>query len=313
MHNRQATIQPSIKFAGILAWVLAGVMVLAACSQAVQPGTVLSPTTASETPVSPTRTTPTPGSSALSPTSTPLPSLTPAPDCKTQLGQVEEMALDTPRMYEPFKFRVYLPPCYEDEADRFYPVLYLFHGLFYSNDQWTRLGAVEVANRLILTDQVAPFIIVMPYDPNQREPVSTTFDEVFMEDLLPFIDVNFRTLSEPAYRAVGGLSRGAGWAIHFGLTHPTQFGVIGAHSPIVFWEDSTEIDSWLGAIPRSKLPRFYLDIGLSDPNQDSTVLLETLLTDRNIPHEYHINSGYHTEQYWASQVENYLRWYAAGW
>jgi len=247
------------------------------------------------------------------PTSTATPSLTPTPACITQLGQVEEMALDTTYMYAPLKFRLYLPPCYAQDADRHYPVLYLFHGLFFSDDQWTRIGALEVVNRLIITGEIAPFIIVMPYDPNQREPGSTSFDEVFMEDLLPYMDANYRTLPEAAYRAVGGLSRGAGWAIHFGLTNPTLFGLIGAHSPIIFWEDSAEIGRWLSAIPRSRMPAFYVDIGENDPNPDSAILMENLLTDRSIPHEYHINPGFHTEQYWESQVESYMRWYAAGW
>ena len=66
-------------------------------------------------------------------------------------------------------------------------------------------------------------------------------------------------------------------------------------------------------IPRSGMPRIYMDIGDRDPNSDSAGLLENLLKDRNIPHEYHINPGYHTEQYWESQVETYMRWYAAGW
>jgi len=226
---------------------------------------------------------------------------------------VQEVTLETTYMYDPIKFRVYLPPCYEHNIDQHYPVLYLFHGLFYSDDQWIRIGAVEVVNRLIITGEIAPFILVMPYDPNQREPVSTKFDEAFMEDLLPYIDENYRTLPGPEFRAVGGLSRGAGWALHFGLQDPDLFGAIGAHSPIIFWEDSTRIGDWLNAIPRSKLPRIYVDIGDSDPNSDSALLLETLLKDRNIPHEYHVSPGYHTENYWESQVENYMRWYAAGW
>ncbi|HBG75104.1 MAG: hypothetical protein A2X25_14535 [Chloroflexi bacterium GWB2_49_20] len=265
---------------------------------------------------------PQPGGSAsmVSPTQTPSPSATPVtptpsptPACMDGLGQVEEISLDTSRMYEPFEFRVYLPACYEQDADQHYPVLYLFHGMYFGDDQWTRIGAVEVANRLIVTGEMPPFIIVMPYDSNAREPGKTSFDEVFMEELLPYIDANYRTIPEPAYRSVGGLSRGAGWAIHFGLTNPALFGAIGAHSPIIFWEDSLEIGKWLNAIPRSGMPRIYMDIGDRDPNSDSAGLLENLLKDRNIPHEYHINPGYHTEQYWESQVETYMRWYAAGW
>jgi len=309
MPNRQATIQTQNYFHIMQVLALFFMLGLVACS----PTSVDQTGSASPLPAaSSTSTLQTTATSTIE-SSTSTPSLTPTPDCKLRLGQVQEVTLDTTYMYDPIKFRVYLPPCYEHNIDQHYPVLYLFHGLFYSDDQWIRIGAVEVVNRLIITGEIAPFILVMPYDPNQREPVSTKFDEAFMEDLLPYIDENYRTLPGPEFRAVGGLSRGAGWALHFGLQDPDLFGAIGAHSPIIFWEDSTRIGDWLNAIPRSKLPRIYVDIGDSDPNSDSALLLETLLKDRNIPHEYHVSPGYHTENYWESQVENYMRWYAAGW
>jgi len=309
MPNRQATIQTQNYFHIMQVLALFFMLGLVACS----PTSVDQTGSASPLPAaSSTSTLQTTATSTIE-SSTSTPSLTPTPDCKLRLGQVQEVTLDTTYMYDPIKFRVYLPPCYEHNIDQHYPVLYLFHGLFYSDDQWIRIGAVEVVNRLIITGEIAPFILVMPYDPNQREPVSTKFDEAFMEDLLPYIDENYRTLPGPEFRAVGGLSRGAGWALHFGLQDPDLFGAIGAHSPIIFWEDSTRIGDWLNAIPRSKLPRIYVDIGDRDPNSDSALLLETLLKDRNIPHEYHVSPGYHTENYWESQVENYMRWYAAGW
>jgi enterochelin esterase-like enzyme len=315
MPNRQATIHFSTQLQPLCGLAFALILGLAACSRTLavqpvipspQPGTTKSP--------SPTiQTTSGPATSTALPVATMVPTTTPTPACMNQLGQVQEMELDTTRMYEPFKFRVYLPPCYAQETNHYYPVLYLFHGLFFSDDQWVRIGVVEVVNRLIITGGINPFIIVMPYDPNQREPGSTSFDEVFMEDLLPYIDANYRILPGSENRAMGGLSRGAGWALHFGLIHPDLFGVIGAHSPIIFWEDSAEIEKWLDSIPRTRMPRFYVDIGENDPNPESANLLEKLLTDRNISHVYHTSLGYHTEQYWGSQVESYIRWYAAGW
>lgn len=224
-----------------------------------------------------------------------------------------QVELATELMYQPFKMTVYLPPCYDLYTTRHYPVLYLFHGIYYSNDQWERLGVTHVADRLISSGEVPPFIIVMPYDPNAREPASTVFDEIFLEQAVPYVDKTYRTLLDAKHRAVGGLSRGAGWAIHFGLTHPELFGAIGAHSPVIFWEDGPQIGKWLDAIPRIDMPRIYLDIGDRDPNHDSADLFKRLLQDRNIPFEWYLNSGFHTEEYWSLHVEDYLRWYAGGW
>src|SRR5665648_3481 len=175
MPNRQATIHSCDHLYALFGMVLTLMLGLAACS----PGRTAQLVTASPQPnvsQTPIQITPTPTPSVSLQSSTATPSLTPTPACRTQLGQVEEVALDTTYMYEPFKFRVYLPPCYAQETDQQYPVLYLFHGLFYGDDQWTRLGGVEVVNRLIITGEIDPFIIVMPYDSNGREPGSTSFD-----------------------------------------------------------------------------------------------------------------------------------------
>jgi enterochelin esterase-like enzyme len=241
------------------------------------------------------------------------PTITPTPVCTSGLGQLLQVELTTELMYQPFKMTVYLPPCYDLYTDRNYPVLYLFHGIYYSSDQWERLGATHIADRLISTGEIPPFIIVMPYDPNAREPASTFFDEIFLEQAVPYVDKNYRTIPDAKHRAVGGLSRGAGWAIHFGLTHPELFGAIGAHSPVIFWEDGPQIGKWLDAIPRIEMPHIYMDIGDRDPNHDSTELFKKLLQDRNIPFEWYLNSGFHTEEYWSLHVEDYLRWYAGGW
>jgi len=307
MRSRQAAIKiHPILPAGLILWAL-----LAGCGS-FQP----QPTTQSvnlTTQISPS-TTPDPTFPTPIATLTPgTPTSSPTPTCDSHQGQVQQVELTSKRMYEPFKMSIYLPPCYDLYADRHYPSLYLFHGIYYSNDQWQRLGVTQVADALISKGEIPPFIIIMPYDPNGRDPSNTTFDEVFMEEALPYADSHFRTIKSPAFRALGGLSRGAGWALHFGLTHAELFGAIGAHSPIIFWEDAPEIGTWLDSIPRAQMPRFYLDIGDQDPNNSSIDLLEGILQDRGIPFEQHLNSGFHTEAYWNQHVEDYLRWYAAGW
>ena len=304
MRNRQAAFQirhllpPGLFFC----------LFLAACSpkplqSTPQPATLTPRASLTASPTVPTQT----------PSPTASPTLDPTPICNGLVGQVMQVEFDTTRMYEPFKMSVYLPPCYTLYLEKHYPVLYLFHGIYYSNDQWIRLGVTRVADRLINSGEIPPFIIVMPYDSNAREPTNSAFDEVFIQEAVSYIDANYRTIPQAAGRAVGGLSRGAGWAIHFGLTHPELFGAIGAHSPVLFWEDAPELDKWLAAIPRSGLPRISLDIGDRDPNRDSAELLENALTDKNIPFDLHLNSGYHTEEYWSQHVEDYIRWYAAGW
>jgi len=79
-------------------------------------------------------------------------------------GSVEVSEIRTTLLPAPLVYRIYLPPCYEEDTDQSYPVIYLIHGQTYSDTQWDRLGVPETADRLIRTGQVPPFIVVMPRD-----------------------------------------------------------------------------------------------------------------------------------------------------
>ena len=101
----------------------------------------------------------------------------------------------------------------------------------------------------------------------------------------------------------------------FGLKYWQDFGIIGAHSPALFWNDGPSIVKWLDAIPLEKMPRIWIDLGAGDEKEilDSANWFESQLTGRNIPHEWYLNTGEHDEKYWSSHVEQYLRWYARDW
>ena len=223
--------------------------------------------------------------------------------------------LETSLLPQPLEYRVYLPPCYARLTSLRFPVLYLFHGQSYTDDQWDRLEADETADRLIAAGEVTPFIMVMPRDRLWTQADADPFGQAVLEVLLPSIDQTYRTLAERQYRAVGGLSRGAGWAVHFGLGSWELFGAIGAHSLPVFWSDVPSVKKWLDAIPAESMPRIFMDIGKDDRPEirESALWFESLLTQRNIPHEWHQFEGYHEEAYWQAHVEQYLRWYAAEW
>ena len=253
-------------------------------------------------------------------TSTLLPTaqvmLTPTPPaCGTRGGKINTYQLSAQWLRYPLDVRVYQPPCYDEQPERAYPALYLIHGQSFTDDQWERLGVGEVADRLIGQGELAPFLIVMPRDREWTQSDKDPFGRAFIELLLPWVDQTFRTLPERSARAVGGLSRGAGWAIHFGLKHWETFGAIGAHSPAVFWSDTPLIPAWLGAIPPDSLPRFYIDLGDRDRQEitESAAWFEDQLLRQNVVHEWHLFHGEHNENYWRAHLELYLRWYAAPW
>ena len=249
-----------------------------------------------------------------SPTATPFIQLT-KESCLAAGGKVEQLNIKSEYYDQGITFRVYTPPCYEEFPVQKYPVLYLIHGQGFDDEQWDRVGVDEAADALIGSGEVAPFIIVMPYDNYSLRPSVGFFDEAFLNELLPWIDENYRTLTDREHRAIGGLSRGASWAIHFALSEPELFGALGGHSPPVFIEEAKKVVEWLDAIPINRMPRVWLDIGDRDTENiiHSAEFFEGLLAERNIPHEWHIYPGDHSEEYWSAHVEEYLLWYARDW
>lgn len=213
------------------------------------------------------------------------------------------------------EYLVYLPPCYDELLRNEYPVLYLIHGQNYDHLQWRNLGITETADRLIARGEIPPLIIIMPRDRNWAQPTEDNFGAVLINELIPTIDRNYRTINNREHRAVGGLSRGAGWAVHLGLSEWTYFGSLGAHSLPVFWTDTGRIREWLDAIPPRLLPRIFMDIGDRDRPQilASAIWFEEVLTEKGIPHEWYLYPGYHEEAYWKEHLEEYLSWYTAEW
>jgi enterochelin esterase-like enzyme len=255
------------------------------------------------------------------PTSTPQPTQTPSPPtaiptptpltCLTQPGRVDEGILETTE--PPQAYFIYLPPCYDEKADESYPVLYLLHGQTYTADQWIRLGAVDALDNLILSGETIPFIIVFPDDRYWNLPPGAGFGARLVDDLIPNIDSTYRILPDRDHRAIGGLSRGAGWALQLGLSRWDLFSVIGLHSLAVLHNDRSKIDDWIAEIPSSSHPSIFMDIGDNDQELAMAISIEEQFTEIGIAHEWHYYRGAHTEEYWSVHVEEYIRWYAEQW
>lgn len=274
-----------------------------ACSPSDQPA--LTPT---GVPSATGTSTPTSTATPLPPTNTPTP--TPLA-CLSQPGRVETGVIEETK--PPQEFIIYLPPCYDQKPGERYPVLYLLHGQTYTADQWVRLGAVETADRLILNGEAPYFMIVFPDDRYWNVPSGAGFGGRVIDHLLPHIDRNYRTIPDREHRAIGGMSRGGGWTLRLGLTRWDLFGSIGLHSLATFLDDRPLLKRWLGVIPVESLPRIYMDSGDNDRELGGSLDVEAILSDMGIPHEWHLNPGEHDERYWSAHVEDYLRWYVAGW
>jgi enterochelin esterase-like enzyme len=253
---------------------------------------------------------PTPTQTATPLPPTPTSTATPL-GCLTQPGHVEQGVVEvtTP----PQEYLIYLPPCYDEMPDLRYPVLYLLHGQTYTDDQWVRLGAVEVIDRLFLEEEISPFIIVFPDDRYWNVQAGPGFGQRLVDHLVPYIDRSYRTVASREHRAIGGMSRGAGWALRLGLRRWELFGTLGLHSLAAFNDDRPFLRNWLEAIPPEEWPEIFIDTGENDSELGFNSLFENTLIQLGIPHEWHLYPGAHDEAYWEAHAEEYLRWYAGVW
>jgi len=262
----------------------------------------------------PTTVSPTAAHTLTLPTPTSTPEVPPtAPACMENGGRIEKTSINDGRLSLPMEVRVYIPPCYDEETSRRYPVLYLIHGQNFTEDQWERLGATKKADQLIAEQRCPPLLIVMPRDRLWTSPRESPFGAVFMEKLIPYIDSTYRTKTERQYRAIGGLSRGGAWAMHLGISQWQYFGAIGSHSSFYFYGEEYQTKHWFKQIPIESIPRIFVDIGRDDFLRKPNNQLEELLLQFHIPHEWYIYPGRHEESYWQAHLEQYLLWYTAAW
>jgi enterochelin esterase-like enzyme len=230
------------------------------------------------------------------------------------VGRVEQRKYQSLLLEKEIWLSVYIPACYEYDDKVRYPVLYLLHGQAYTDDQWIRLGAIEVANKFIREGKRRSFLMVMPYEENYLQSNDDSkFTQVIFEELIPWVDVNFHTCPEKKCRSIAGISRGAGWAIRVGLSHPELFESIATHSLPVSTRDIMQISKLLNGIMVDDLPRIWLDSGRSDLFLPGARLFEEVLMENQIPHEFYIYSGYHDEEYWQVHTEDYILWSTLAW
>ncbi|MGM9725960.1 MAG: bifunctional endo-1,4-beta-xylanase/feruloyl esterase [Prevotella sp.] len=148
-------------------------------------------------------------------------------------GQVVKVKFDSKSSEESREAFVYLPPSYDGKKK--FPVLYLQHGWGEDQTAWSSQGHADfIMDNLIAEGKCEPFIIVMTYGLTNEARYGTIhqfdytkFEKVLVDELVPYIDKNFRTKADRDHRAMAGLSMGGMETKKITLARPQTFGYYG--------------------------------------------------------------------------------------
>jgi len=252
----------------------------------------------------------------------------PPPVVPAHSGTVRTHPAFASRFLGPRDVIVYLPPEYEKEAKRRYPVLYLHDGqnLFDARHAGMEWQVDETAERLIRAGAIEPLIVVGiantdartdEYTPTRGESgggKADLYGRLIVEELKPFIDRTYRTRPMAAATGLGGSSFGGLVSLYLGLKYPDVFGTIFAVSPSVWW-DHEIILKQVAALPKKTAQRIWVDMGTGEGEEEIAGArhLRDALTAKGwtIGRElaYMEDEGaQHDELAWAARVERMLRW-----
>ena len=149
------------------------------------------------------------------------------------------------------RMSIYLPPDYKKSRTRTYPVLYLLHGSGGDEDSWQDSGrAAQILDNLMASGRCKPMIVVMPNgnvtlaaapgeDPanpkvkptgNNMESMFGGIEKVFMDEVVRYVEKEYRVQIGKKYRAIAGLSLGGLHTLYISLNNPNAFDYVGLFS-----------------------------------------------------------------------------------
>jgi S-formylglutathione hydrolase FrmB len=261
-------------------------------------------------------------------------------------GRVECNSLPSKILAHPVNYCVILPPSYDADKTRKYPVLYFFHGLGDNEQMFIHAGGFNLVEDLWEHGQLGEFLIATPnaggsFYINSRDG-ALRYEDFLVQEFLPGIESRYRTRAGRANRAVSGVSMGGYGALHLAFRHPELFSSVSAHSPAIidrlpaftaptqggsirtrilggtfgsppdpaFWDRNSPLT--LARTSNLAGLKIYFDCGDHDDFAFETgaTALDRILTSRRIPHEAHIYPGRHDWPYFAEHLPASLQFHS---
>ncbi|MCF0159390.1 MAG: esterase [Bacteroidaceae bacterium] len=211
------------------------------------------------------------------------------------------------------RMTVYTPYGYET-SKKSYPVLYLLHGGGGDEEAWSSMGrAAQIMDNLIEKGLAEPMIVVMPNgNPGQQAaatmglPVSNVdyrapenanaYVKSLCEEIIPFIQKEYRAIPKKSARAIAGLSMGGGHTTAATFLYPNLFDYICPLSAGVRERDTLDAD--LQGIKKAGYKLYWVGCGTADFTYPNNQTLDQALTRNGMAHTFFESEGGHTWANW---------------
>lgn len=223
---------------------------------------------------------------------------------------------------------VYTPAGYDEGKDS-YPVVYIHHGGGEDHTGWMDQGRVaNIMDNLIARGEAVPMIVVSPnsnvrsvnggmagggYSWNGMQ----TYRKELIDNIIPFIEKNFRTLPGAKNRAMCGLSMGGGQSFYIGLRSPETFSNVGVFSTGMFGGIAgaarLDLENEVPGIYsdtagfNSRLDTFYISCGEQDPRITHTRAIATEMKSKGVNLYFNAFPGDHEWQVWRKSFHEFAR------
>jgi enterochelin esterase-like enzyme len=233
-------------------------------------------------------------------------------------GTVAEVRYRSEELGRYRRMHVYTPPGYGLKQQR-YPVLYLLHGAFDSDDSWSSVGrAADIIDNLVAERRALPMIVVMPAGHTGPFTLggidSLPIDEFareFRRDIRPYVESHYAVRADRKSRAIAGLSMGGAQTLDIAMQSLRDFGYVGVFSSGVF--SVAQNDDWQtqhraqldDANARSGLELVWFATGADDfllPTTEATV---AMLEQHGFDVDFHKSGGGHTWINWREYLNEF--------
>jgi len=215
---------------------------------------------------------------------------------------------------------VYTPPDYEKDASRKYPVFYLISGTTDTEETFFKVGRTNlILDNLIAAGKAKPMIIVMPYgNPMARIAEQTgkpkpadlmsregedarkrakLFGDDLVNNVIPYIEKNYRAIPDRNSRAIGGFSRGGGQTLRAGFGNMSTFSWICSYSAGLSPAEMESQYSYIGSDPKKtndQLRLLWVSVGDEDFLYKGNIEFMDYLKSKNVNFKSLITPGGHT-------------------